>query len=45
MVLGDWNNQPSEWDKTKWLSKLGGSLVLPTNAAATCNLGQGTMID
>ncbi|CAK0890700.1 unnamed protein product, partial [Prorocentrum cordatum] len=45
VVLGDWNNQPSEWDKTKWLRKLDGSLVLPTNVATTCNLGQGTPID
>ena len=39
VVIGDFNVQPAEWTKTKWLGELGGRLILPTNARYTCNAG------
>eukprot|EP00959_Pyramimonas_sp_CCMP1952_P464885 9487345-Pyramimonas_sp.AAC.1 len=40
-----WNLEPAALPQSDWLEKLGGEIVLPTGARATCSQGQGIMYD
>ncbi|CAK0809046.1 unnamed protein product, partial [Prorocentrum cordatum] len=43
--MGGWNAKPSDWEATKWLTKVGGQLVAPSNGEVTCNRGRGSLIN
>eukprot|EP00959_Pyramimonas_sp_CCMP1952_P415647 8709115-Pyramimonas_sp.AAC.1 len=44
-AVGDWNNAPDQFRRTKWLRALKGELLLPTGCEITCTSGKGRVLD
>eukprot|EP00959_Pyramimonas_sp_CCMP1952_P182051 3806492-Pyramimonas_sp.AAC.1 len=45
VTIGDWNNAPAQFRRTKWLKALKGELLLPTECDITCTSGKGRILD